>query len=131
MYPMESVFIYVARNTAPIKTEPSLSNRLVGHVSWVIISHLRYVRHETCERFLEWLFCFCCITAQKMKFSIKDFFSKCDKQIWSHLLKSLTLSWRRPLSYRNQSMDWFLYDKGLRHERVNGKLYFLYSVSYW
>ena len=35
-------------------------------------------------------------TAQKMKFSIKDFFSKCDQirrklQIWSHLLeKSLT-----------------------------------------
>ena len=26
-------------------------------------------------------------TAQKMKFSIKDFFSKCD-QIWSHLLKT-------------------------------------------
>ena len=30
-------------------------------------------------------------TAEKMKFSIKDFFSKCDqirrKQIWSHLLK--------------------------------------------
>ena len=38
---------------------------------------------------------------------------------------ALTLSWRRPLSYRNQSidllcksMDWFLYDKILRHERV-------------
>ena len=37
----------------------------------------------------------------------------------------LTLLWRRPLSYRNQSidlqsksMDWFLYDNGLRHERV-------------
>ena len=33
-----------------------------------------------------------CSTAQKMKFSIKDFFSKCDQirsflQIWSHLLK--------------------------------------------
>ena len=27
-------------------------------------------------------------------------------------IKKLTLSWRRPLSYR------FLYDKGLRHERV-------------
>ena len=32
------------------------------------------------------------ITAQKIKFSIKDFFSKCDQirrflQIWSHLLK--------------------------------------------
>ena len=39
----------------------------------------------------------------------------------------LTLSWRRLLSYRNQSsdllsksMDCFLYDNGLRHERVNG-----------
>ena len=37
----------------------------------------------------------------------------------------LTLSWRRALSYRNQSidllrksMDWFLYDNNLRHERV-------------
>ena len=37
----------------------------------------------------------------------------------------LTLSWQRPLSYWNQSidflcksMDWFLYDNGLRHERV-------------
>ena len=37
----------------------------------------------------------------------------------------LTFSWRRLLSYRNQSidflcksMDWFLYDNGLRHERV-------------
>ena len=36
----------------------------------------------------------------------------------------LILSWRRSLSYRNQSidlrsksMDWFLYDDGLRHER--------------
>ena len=38
--------------------------------------------------------------------------------------KVLTLSWRRPLSYRNQSiesMDWFLYDNGPRHERVNEK----------
>ena len=39
---------------------------------------------------------------------------------------NLTLSWRRPLSYRNQSidllpksMDWFLYDNGLHHERAN------------
>ena len=42
----------------------------------------------------------------------------------SSRLGKLTLSWRRPLSYRNQStdllhksMDWFLYN-GLRHERV-------------
>ena len=38
------------------------------------------------------------------------------------LTVTLTLSWRRPLSYRNQSidlsksMDWFLYDRNLRHE---------------
>ena len=39
---------------------------------------------------------------------------------------NLPLSWRRPLWYRNQStdwqsksMDWFLYDNGPRHERVN------------
>ena len=40
---------------------------------------------------------------------------------------SLTLSRRRPLSYRNQSidlrsksMDWFLYDNGLHLKRVKG-----------
>ena len=39
----------------------------------------------------------------------------------------LTLLWRRPLSYKNQSMDllcksmdWFLYDNGPRHERAKG-----------
>ena len=39
------------------------------------------------------------------------------------LISSLTLSWRRPISYRDQSIDllrksMFLYDIGLRHERV-------------
>ena len=41
----------------------------------------------------------------------------------------LTLSRRRPISYRNQSinlqgksMDWFLYDIGPRRERVNQDL---------
>ena len=41
----------------------------------------------------------------------------------------LTLSWQRPLSYRNQSTDlrskstdWFLYDNGLGHERVKNRL---------
>ena len=43
---------------------------------------------------------------------------------------SSTLSWRRPLSYRNQfidlqskSMDWFLCDNGLRHEKVAAWVY--------
>ena len=37
----------------------------------------------------------------------------------------LILSWRRPLSYRTlllrKLMDWFLYDNGLRHEKVKKK----------
>ena len=39
--------------------------------------------------------------------------------------KALTLSWRRSLSYRNQAIDllcklmeWFLYDKDIRHEKL-------------
>ena len=46
-------------------------------------------------------------------------------KIKNKIIPSLTLSWRRPLSYRNQpidllckSMDWFLYDNDPRHERV-------------
>ena len=59
-------------------------------------------------------------------------FSKC-KIFWVSIseVAPLTLSWRRSLSYRNQpidlkskSMDWFLYDNGLCHERVNKYLNF-------
>ena len=48
------------------------------------------------------------------------------KEHLGRLLLRVTLSWLRPLSYRNQSIDlrsksidWFLYDNDLRHERVN------------
>ena len=41
------------------------------------------------------------------------------------ILSTLTLSWRRCLSYRNQSIDlscksmgWFLYDRDIRHGRI-------------
>ena len=55
---------------------------------------------------------------------------KKNKDIYDYIFRFdgelvLTLSKRRPLSYRNQSidllrksMDWFLYDNGLRLERV-------------
>ena len=64
----------------------------------------------------------------------------------------LTLSWQRQLSYRNQSidlqhdggcyhietsplicksMDWFLYDNGLHHERVNWKWIKSLINFYW
>ena len=53
-------------------------------------------------------------------------FSKRHKTGWvRNATWNLTLSWRRPLSYRNQSidlqsksLDWFLHDNGLHHERV-------------
>ena len=49
----------------------------------------------------------------------------------------LNLSWRRLLSYRNQSidlpsksMDWFLYDNELRHENVNVIKYYCTFYSF-
>ena len=50
---------------------------------------------------------------KNLVFRQHGFFSKCEK-IRRKLWNSLTLSWRR-----------FLYDNGLRHERVKGKLHFL------
>ena len=51
------------------------------------------------------------------------------------LLVKLTLSWRRSLSYKNQStnlkgrsMDWFLYDRDLRHERAKYMLIYLFHL---
>ena len=45
------------------------------------------------------------------------------------LMDGSTLSWRRSLSYRtqsidlqNKSMDWFLYDRDLRHEKIKRQL---------
>ena len=59
----------------------------------------------------------------------------------SEMKLRLTLSWRRLLSYRNQStdlrsksMDWFLYDNGLRHERINSRRLIFTNVqvdSFW
>ena len=65
-------------------------------------------------------------------FALKIFLTDCKNHVSISTLSikiilsnSLTLSWRRPYSYRNQStdslrnsMDWFLYDDGFRHERV-------------
>ena len=53
-------------------------------------------------------------------------------------VNKLTISWRRPISYRNQSidlfrklMDWFLYDIGLRHKRIKtGSVCLLFLSSH-
>ena len=64
---------------------------------------------------------------QNLTLSKKRFQHRCFFVISANIrIKAiLTLSWRRPLPYRNQSIDllrqsmnWFLYDSGLRHERV-------------
>ena len=46
------------------------------------------------------------------------------------LMDGSTLSWRRSLSYKtqstdlqNKSMDWFLYDRDLRHEKIKRQLW--------
>ena len=65
-------------------------------------------------------------------FALKIFLTDCKNHVSISTLSikiilsnSLALSWRRPYSCRNQStdslrnsMDWFLYDDSLRHERV-------------
>ena len=67
---------------------------------------------------------------------MRTLFTQCRIRENQYILRSVlfvTLSWRRSLSYRNQTidllcksiinglqtMDWFLYERDLRHERVN------------
>ena len=55
-----------------------------------------YIKKSAEERCAEKIYFYCPYIAQKMKFSIKDFFSKCDQicsflRIWSHLLKNLLM----------------------------------------
>ena len=60
-------------------------------------------------------------TSQHQRFLNVFMGNKNEAVTWNGLI----LSWWRSLSYRNQSidlqtksMDWFLYDRDLRHERV-------------
>ena len=74
------------------------------------------------------LFCFdfICLNESSLKMMKRDSYF------------NLTFSWRRPLSYKNQSidlfcksMDWFLYDNGLCHDKtvkVNSKTY---DITNW
>ena len=62
---------------------------------------------------LDWIcesFC-CLLAALKVTWSYNDY-------IVISFQISLTLSWRRPLSYRNQSIDLLRMVSSLRHERV-------------
>ena len=69
----------------------------------------------------------CFVLTMFSKIRVKCMYSDLAAVVYMVAFRSITftLSWRRPLSYTNQSIDllcksmeWFLYDNGLRHERV-------------
>ena len=102
-YGQSSLDILIIRKTELDSSFPD--SQFYIRISVVTILHLVLI-----ETSLEKLFC--CMYEETFP-----------QRFWKHL----TLSWWRPLSYRNQSiellrksMDWFLYDNGLRHERFNG-----------
>ena len=96
--------------------------------------HLHKHRHTLLQVHAFLIYCsFSCFNKDSFPFSMfrTNFFNSqrvCKN--WKDYLSisaiaRLTLSWRRPLSYRNQSidllfksMDWFQDDNGLRYERV-------------
>ena len=62
-----------------------------------------------------------CWYLQRKRKGLKDSWCWYLQTTYTSFFNPLTLSWRRLLSYRNQSIDllvWFLYDNGLRNERV-------------
>ena len=99
------------------------SRKIIGPFVVCFVLRVRVKKTKYCVLFLSYTF-----------FYKEHFFATqrqcCLTFLWTELhlfLRCcLILSWRRPLSYRNQSidllrksMDWFLHDNGLRHERVN------------
>ena len=85
-----------------IKSDPKSSCQIVS--SFNKFCKIRHSLFDINQKFIKgnkdgkalfnayYFHCFWLHTAQKMKFSIKDFFSKCDQirrklRIWSHLLK--------------------------------------------
>ena len=69
-----------------------------------------------------------CLTNPNFTKTRKEKLNMLDRRAESILGNNLALTRRWCLSYRNQSidlhsksMDWFLYDKDLRHERIKCK----------
>ena len=92
------------------------------------VESLRKWRRKQVKRF----WCFYCQFRTDVDLQDFHYFSDFTRiSFFENLLfwKPLTLSWRRSLPYKYQfidlackSMDWFLYDKDLRHERVKPQL---------
>ena len=86
--------------------------------------HINYILGQNLNCWLEDVYSLLIVEKYNTQTSIYSFFF-----IFAEISQMLlTLSRRRPLSYRNQSidllrksMDWFLYDNGLRLERVKEK----------
>ena len=82
-------------------TAPNLQPK--GLFSWVKLT-LSFIMFKNCQTYFNF--------SRSMKHNSYMFKVKTENF-------KLTLLWRRPISYRNQYIDWFLHDIGIRHERVN------------
>ena len=73
---------------------------------------------------------------KKLQFSVKRVIQNTTKNLRARFCENrlyigLTLSWRRPLSYRNQPVHWFA-EQRPGHERVKGvQIFSVSSVSYF
>ena len=74
---------------------------------------------------IHWMFCLNCSLMDSQRSLLNNIISP---ETTTHF-QSLTLSWQRSLSYQNQSIDflcksvdWFLDNRDLRHERFNKSL---------
>ena len=122
---MQACLIFSSYISSKLYSTNSMGPSLVNFVVVVFDSELSFWKiNSFFDNMLSSpsFFFFSAMTVKKVKISNKN-----REKPSRHL--SLTLSWRRPLSYRNQSidlwsklMDWFPYDNGLRHERVKLKL---------
>ena len=111
-----------------IFAESTRNNGLLHIYGWFLLVNLPSI----CVPFLQPPLLFCFLQCQLYSITLLNSAALMDlnyylEKQWQHEMRihNLTLSWRRPLSYKNQSisksMDWFLYDNGLRLERVNKK----------
>ena len=105
----------------------------IEHLRWLhpkrVFNHFVDTRHYKVKdgsisiRFLELMFIWMVIVYMNGNWSLSEFY------LFLNFCLELTLSWQRSLLYRNQfsdllckSIDWFLYYRDLRHERV---------IEYW
>ena len=103
---------------------PILFRKELYNFGILAVKHIRFLKQINLRVYLFSTWC-----GNKKRYVLKQNLSY--RFVYGRMIfcyhQELTRSWRRSLSYRNQSidlqnrsMDWFLYDRGLRHKRVTG-----------